>query len=83
MKVILKPAMCEGNGRCQAVAPEIFALDPVLRNLGFSAYFSGAYEESERALEKVAAAHPEDGGAGRDIADDKLDLRFMMGQVGK
>ena len=29
------------------------------------------------------AAHPENGSPGRDIADDQLDQRFMMGDVGK
>lgn len=41
-------------------AEEDPTLDPVMRNLGFSAFMSGGYAESEQALKKVAAMHAED-----------------------
>ena len=36
------------------------ALDPVMRNLGFAAFLSGSYEESEKALRQEIATHPDD-----------------------
>lgn len=36
------------------------ALDPVMRNLGFAAFLSGSYEESEKALREEVAIHPDD-----------------------
>jgi tetratricopeptide (TPR) repeat protein len=36
------------------------ALDPVMRNLGFAAFLSGSYEESEKALRQEIAIHPDD-----------------------
>jgi tetratricopeptide (TPR) repeat protein len=35
-------------------------LDPVMRNLGFAAFLSGSYEESEKALRQEIAIHPDD-----------------------
>ena len=35
-------------------------LDPVMRNLGFAAFLSGSYEESESALRQEVATHPDD-----------------------
>ena len=35
-------------------------LDPVMRNLGFAAFLSGSYEESEKALRQEVATHPND-----------------------
>jgi tetratricopeptide (TPR) repeat protein len=36
------------------------ALDPVMRNLGFAAFLSGSYEESEKALRQEIAIHSDD-----------------------
>ena len=36
------------------------ALDPVMRNLGFAAFLSGSYKESEKALRQEIATHPDD-----------------------
>jgi len=41
-------------------AEEDPTLDPVMQNLGFSAFMSGGYRESEEALKKVVAMHAED-----------------------
>jgi Flp pilus assembly protein TadD len=38
-------------------------LDPVMRNLGFAAFLSGSYEESEKALRQDVVIHPDDGTA--------------------
>ncbi len=35
-------------------------LDPVMRNLGFAAFLSGSYPESEKALRQELAIHPDD-----------------------
>jgi tetratricopeptide (TPR) repeat protein len=41
-------------------AAEDPTLDPVMQNLGFSEFMSGNYAESEQALQKVVALHPDD-----------------------
>jgi len=41
-------------------AAEDPALDPVMRNLGFSAFMSGNFDESEQALQKAVAQHGDD-----------------------
>ena len=62
----LGTALARRHDYAAAVIPFRYAaqedptLDPVMRNLGFSAFLSGDYDESETALRQVAAATPED-----------------------
>ena len=59
-------ALARKHDYAAAVVPLHYAaaydptLDPVMRNLGFAAFLSGSYEESEKALRQEVAAHPDD-----------------------